>query len=166
MVFVSARVRGVRSGLITQEPSQNFPARRLRDLVGELDDPDVLVAATNKLSEEIAALEGGLAKADQWDRTRIAKMDAVETLADLAVRAKENMAWPTLELMKEVFDLLEVRVLVAPDGLKISGTLPIDAWGEPDDSVSELGTGVPRAPSPRPPLSGRGAVGEPRGPDL
>lgn len=80
------------------------------------------------------------------DELRKMKADAVAALDVLAERARENLAWPTPELMKQVFDLLDTRVLVGANGLQLTGTIPIGAWDQSDVAVGELRSGVPPDP--------------------
>ena len=46
--------------------------------------------------------------------------------------------------MKQVFDLLDLRVLVTIDGLELSGTVPIGDWDDDEAAVGELRSGVPQ----------------------
>ena len=80
----------------------------------------------------------------RWEETRKARADTVRALEDLATRARDHLASPTPELMKQVFDLLDLRVLVTIDGLELSGTVPIGDWDDDEAAVGELRSGVPQ----------------------
>jgi hypothetical protein len=128
-------------------------------------DARVLREAIQGIATDINVLETQLNQAEQWNEVRRMKADAVVALNVLARKAKEQLASPTLELMKQVADLLDIRVLVHPDGLQLTGTLPMDAWAGVRTFSGELRAGVPRGRGPRPPRCGPVVVATLRGRD-
>jgi hypothetical protein len=112
-------------------------------------DADVVKAAVDDITDAIDALEEQLARAEQWDEVRSMKADAASALERLAERATETLASPSLELMKQVFDLLELRIFVVDDRLELTGTIPVGDWGDGNiPSLGEQRTGVPRHREP------------------
>jgi len=129
-------------------------------------DANVLRTAIDAITTDIETLNDQLAKAEHWEDVRKMKADAVASLTALAERARETLAWPTPELMKEVFDLLDIRVLVAGEGLQIHGMIPIGAWDEDDVAVGQLQTGVLRDHVPLQPRFDQGVGARLRARDL
>jgi hypothetical protein len=120
-------------------------------------DATVVIAAVQEIAAEIKSLEERIARADHWRTIRTGKASAVEALHDLAHTARERLRSPSLELMKELFDLLELRALVGPSGLQVTGTIPVchPAVGK---IPSELGAEDPQARAPPPQRCGPAAV--------
>lgn len=116
----------------------------VRDYASQGLAAELVKAATDEIAADIAALQSQLAQAEHWNQLRHQKSDALSALSALAKRARFNLENPTPELMREVFELLELRVLVDSDDLSMTGTLPVDAWIDSGASMSELATGTPR----------------------
>jgi DNA invertase Pin-like site-specific DNA recombinase len=141
--------------------------------------PEAAQRALDDLQAELREVDRGLARLREWEDRREAKERSHDALRHLAATARERLQEPTLEMMSQVFDLLDLEIREAgeptrnEDGtttypLEIRGILPIPGPEEKGLALavgSELGEeGLP-ALAPRPPRCDRGAGGGRDGPE-
>ena len=88
-----------------------------------------LANALGLVADERQALRNHLAQLDLWEQRSTAHRAQLEALQQLAQDAKRNLADPTPQDQRRIYELLQLQITVAPDR-----TLDIQAASPPTDS--------------------------------
>jgi len=122
--------------------------RVIRDLDLEPDQTHDALAA---IRDDRSQVEEGRKQLVEWRKTREEREAQRGAIRDLAAKARQRLQNPSHSLMRQVFDLLDLRVQEKADGdLQIDGVIPVP--DDRDDEALPLAVGgelrsvVPRDP--------------------
>jgi len=104
-----------------------------------------LANALGLIADERRALRNHLAQLDLWEQRSTAHRAQLEALQQLAQDAKRNLADPTPQDQRRIYELLQLQITVAPDRtLDIQGSIPTHGLTETQETLGKVSQGVPQ----------------------
>jgi hypothetical protein len=106
-----------------------------------------LANALDQVADERHTIRNHLAQLDLWEQRTSANRAQLEALQDLARDARRNLADPTPQDQRRIYELLQLRITVTEDRtLDIAGSIPTHGLTKADEPLGKVSQGAPRDP--------------------
>jgi len=104
-----------------------------------------LANALDQVADERHTIRNHLAQLDLWEQRTSANRAQLEALQDLARDARRNLADPTPQDQRRIYELLQLRITVTEDRtLDIAGSIPTHGLTKADEPLGKVSQGAPR----------------------
>ena len=103
--------------------------------------------ALDQIADERQTIRNHLAQLALWEQRTTTNRAQLEALQDLARDARRNLADPTPQDQRRIYELLQLRIRVTEDRtLDITGSIPTHGLTEADEPLGKVSQGAPRGP--------------------
>jgi hypothetical protein len=99
----------------------------------------------DQIADERHTIRTHLAQLDLWEQRTTANRAQLEALQDLARDARRNLADPTPQDQRRIYELLQLRITATEDRtLDITGSIPTHGITDQEEAHGKVSQGAPR----------------------